>query len=271
MQFGLMIIGDEILNGSRQDSHFPFFKQLLQQHGLEIAWVQYLPDEREAITQRLQQSFEEGLPVFVTGGIGATPDDHTRQACADALNLPLVRHPEALKFIEEISRQRGDALTSHDHLQRAKMADFPANASIIPNPFNNIAAFSIQQHYFLPGFPQMAHPMATWVLNQYYSHYFNQQQRGYKAALVDGLPESVMGPLMEKIEHQWPQVKTYSLPTIRDDVENAEQLHRYRLEFGLKANGEYCKLLPEVWTFALDQLQALGAENITVLEKSSEQ
>lgn len=271
MQFGIMIIGDEILNGSRKDSHFNFFKGLLQQHGLQIAWVQYLPDEREPITRRLQQSFIEDLPVFVTGGIGATPDDQTRQACAEALNVPLVCHSEAIKFIEKISLQQGDSITSTEHLHRAKMAYFPKNAAIVPNPFNNIAGFSIRQHYFLPGFPQMAHPMAKWVLNEYYQSYFNQQQRAFKAALVDGLPESIVGPLMEKIENQWPVIKTYSLPSIREDVAEDERNHHYRLEFGLKTSNEGCALLNEAWAYALEQLHVNGAEKIIELEKSSEE
>jgi molybdopterin-biosynthesis enzyme MoeA-like protein len=271
MQFGLMIIGDEILNGSRQDCHFLFFKQLLRQYALQIAWVQYLPDDRGVITQRLKQSFKEKNPVFVTGGIGATPDDHTRQACADALNLPLVPHPEAIKFIEDISIKHGDALSSSNHLHRAQMAYFPENSSIIPNPFNNIAAFSHQQHHFLPGFPQMAHPMAKWVLNIYYQQYFNKQQYCFKAAIVDGLPESVVGPLMEDIEKQWPDVKTYSLPTIREDIAETEQNQHYRLEFGLKTSRKNATVLVQVWTYALQQLQAHGAMHIIELERSSEE
>ena len=155
MQFGIIIIGDEILNGSRQDSHFVFFKQLLQQHGLYMAWAQYLPDDQAIITRQLIESFKEKIPVFVTGGIGATPDDHTRQACAKALNLPLTPHPEALKAIETISLKQGDSLDSPAHLQRTKMAEFPLGSALIPNPFNNIAGFSINGHYFFPGFPQM--------------------------------------------------------------------------------------------------------------------
>lgn len=271
MQFGIMIIGDEILNGSRQDSHFLYFKQLLQHHGLQIAWVQYLPDEHEVIVHRLQQSFKGKSPVFVTGGIGATPDDHTRQACADALNRPLVPHPEAIHFIEAITLKRGEALTSPNHLQRTKMAYFPENSAIIPNPFNNIAGFSIQKHYFLPGFPQMAHPMAKWVLNEYFQKYFHHQQYCFKAALVDNLPESVVGPLMEQIEQQWPEIKTYSLPLIRDDVTKIEQDQQYRLEFGIKTYGKNCAILPEVWAFALQQLEKQGAEKITILEKSTEE
>ncbi|PIT37616.1 damage-inducible protein CinA [Snodgrassella alvi] len=270
MQIGIIIIGDEILNGSRQDGHFIFFKHLFKQHGLQMAWAQYLPDDCDIITRQLKQSFEEKLPVFVTGGIGATPDDHTRQACALALNLPLQAHPQALKNIEAISIRQGDTLNSPSHLQRAKMAEFPKGAALIPNPFNNIAGFSIKEHYFFPGFPKMAHPMAEWVLNTYYSKNFFQHQIMAKAALVDGVPESRIAPLMEQIEQKWPGIKTFSLPTIREDLPNDEQIHQYRLEFGLKAWDKDCENLPQAWHEALHSLKQLGATKITLLENSSE-
>ena len=148
--FNLIIIGDEILHGSRQDKHFAFFKSLLESHGLKLNQVQYLPDEPDLLVKQLRRSFSDGLPTFVTGGIGSTPDDHTRQAAAAALDLPVVRHPEAAKFIEGVTQKRSEPLDSPEHAQRLKMADFPEGAELVPNPFNNIAGFSIREHYFFP-------------------------------------------------------------------------------------------------------------------------
>lgn len=270
MQFGLMIIGDEILYGSRQDKHFAFFKQLLESKGLQLAWVDYLPDDRALLTRQLQRSFLDGGPVFITGGIGATADDHTRQAAAAALNRPLVIHPQAVKQIEAITLKQGGQLDSPAHRQRAKMAEFVEGADLIPNPFNGIAGFSIQQHYFFPGFPEMAHPMAQWVLDTYYANQFFTEQRQSKAALIDGLPESVIAPLMDDIETHWPGIKTFSLPTIRHDLPTAEQTRSYRIEFGIKASGASCAQLAEVWAYAQTQLHALGATAIQPLAESSE-
>ena len=265
MQFGLMIIGDEILHGSRQDKHFAFFKPLLESRGLQLAWVQYLPDDRALLTRQLQRSFADGGAVFITGGIGATPDDHTRQAAAAALGRPVQRHPEALSFIEERTLAMGETLTGSGHAQRAKMADFAAGVDLIPNPFNRIAGFAVQQHYFLPGFPQMAHPMAEWVLDTHYSAHFHQTARRQCSALIEGLPESAIGPLMDDIETRWPGIKTFSLPTIRDDQPGLSGAARYRLEFGLKAEGAACALLSEAWAYAEQALRQLGASEITPL------
>ncbi|CKL03130.1 CinA-like protein [Neisseria meningitidis] len=181
--FNLIIIGDEILHGSRQDKHFVFFKSLLESKGLKLNQVQYLPDEPDLLVKQLRRSFSDGMPTFVTGGIGATPDDHTRQAAAAALDLPVVRHAQAAGFIEGVTLKRGEPLDSPEHAQRLKMADFPQGAELVPNPFNNIAGFSIREHYFFPGFPVMAHPMAEWVLDTYYAGRFNQTQRGSRSVL----------------------------------------------------------------------------------------
>ena len=264
MQFGLMIIGDEILHGSRQDKHFAFFKHLLESRGLHLAWVQYLPDERAVLTRQLQRSFADGGAVFVTGGIGATPDDHTRQAAAAALGRPLQRHPAALGFIEERTLAMGETLNSPGHAQRAKMADFAEGVALVPNPFNRIAGFSVQEHYFLPGFPQMAHPMAEWVLDTHYRAHFHQTERQQISARVEGLPESAIGPLMDDIEARWPGVKTFSLPTIRDDKPELAGAARYRLEFGLKAEGEACAVLARAWDYASVALWQLGALAVEV-------
>ena len=256
--FNLIIIGDEILHGSRQDKHFAFFKSLLESRGLKLNQVQYLPDEPDLLVKQLRRSFSDGLPTFVTGGIGSTPDDHTRQAAAAALDLPVVRHPEAAKFIEGVTLKRGEPLDAPEHAQRLKMADFPEGAELVPNPFNNIAGFSIREHYFFPGFPVMAHPMAEWVLETYYADRFNQTERGSRSVYVFDQPESRITPIMEHLEHTYAGVRSYSLPTVgRTDSDG-----RYtppHIEFGIKAEGEACRLLDAAWEDALQGLQAIGA------------
>ena len=98
-RFGMIIVGDEILSGRRQDKHFPQLLELLSARGLSLSWLRVLPDDRALLTQALRESFASQEIVFCCGGIGATPDDHTRQAAAAALDLPLALHPEAEREI----------------------------------------------------------------------------------------------------------------------------------------------------------------------------
>ena len=162
MNFGLIIIGDEILSGKRADSHLAHVIATLAARGLLLAWARYEGDDRARLTAVLRETFASDDLVLAFGGVGATPDDHTRQAAAAALGVPLVRHPEALAEIE--ARFAKEAWP-----HRVLMADFPAGSSIIPNPVNRIASFSVRDHHFFPGFPQMAWPMLDWVLATRYA------------------------------------------------------------------------------------------------------
>ena len=98
--FGALIIGDEILSGKRQDKHFPKIVELLKARGLGLSWNMNLPDDPEIITQVLTSTLARADIVFSFGGIGATPDDHTRQCAAKAAGVELQLHPDAKREIE---------------------------------------------------------------------------------------------------------------------------------------------------------------------------
>jgi molybdopterin-biosynthesis enzyme MoeA-like protein len=207
---GAYVIGDEILVGKRQDKHFPWLIEALAKRGLRLAWCEHLGDEPARITLALRRSFATDDLVFSFGGIGATPDDHTRQCAAEALGVPLALHPEAEAEIR--GRFGGEATP-----QRLRMGEFPAGCAIIPNPFNRIPGFSVGHHYFVPGFPQMAWPMVEWVLEERYRLLFDSQRWDEASLLVYGLPESAISPLMEEVDAAFRGLKTFSLPSMGQD------------------------------------------------------
>jgi molybdopterin-biosynthesis enzyme MoeA-like protein len=227
MAFGLIIIGDEILSGKRTDKHFPKIVELLKQRGLSLAWAECIGDDRARITATLQRTFAGDDIVFSCGGIGATPDDHTRQCAAAALGVPLVLHPEAKEKIQQRMIEMARAanadfdLNKPENLHRLKMGEFPQGAAIVPNPYNKIPGFAIAHgkggaHYFVPGFPVMAWPMIEWVLDTHYAHLFHRQARLEKSVIVYEAIESALTPLMEALEAEFPQVKVFSLPSVGD-------------------------------------------------------
>jgi molybdopterin-biosynthesis enzyme MoeA-like protein len=224
--FGIYIIGDEILSGKREDKHLSQAIQILKARGLSLSWAQYLGDDLAGLTAKFQQSFASQEIVFSFGGIGATPDDYTRQAAAAALHLPVVRHAGA---VAEIEAQFGEAA----YPKRVLMADFPQGATLIPNPINRIAGFTVQQHHFLPGFPQMAWPMMEWVLEQHYSALFHQQTVHEVAILVQNAGESQLIDLMNTIVQNHPQVKLFSLPKLGPQK---------TIELGVKGHPELIQL-----------------------------
>jgi molybdopterin-biosynthesis enzyme MoeA-like protein len=205
--FGAFVIGDEILVGKRQDKHFPWLIEALARRGLRLAWCEHLGDEPPRITAALRRTFATDDVVFSFGGIGATPDDHTRQCAAEALGVALRLHPEAEK---EIRGRFGGETTP----QRLKMGEFPAGADIIPNPFNRIPGFSVRDHHFVPGFPQMAWPMVEWLLDTKYKALADSQRWGESSVIVYGLAESTITPLMEEVNAKYPGLKAFSLPSM---------------------------------------------------------
>lgn len=265
MGFGLIIIGDEILSGRRKDKHFDQVLAMLKQRGLSLSWVEIIGDDRPRITSTLQRTFATDDVVFSCGGIGATPDDHTRQCAAAALGVPLVLHPEAKQLIQQrmIDTAREANLPcdleTPDNLHRLKMGEFPQGASIVPNFYNRIPGFSIAHgdggaHYFVPGFPVMAWPMIEAVLDTHYRHLFHQQAWLEKSVIVYGAIEAALTPMMEKLEHDYSQVKVFSLPSV-GDVQT-----RRHIELGVKGEPQQVLLAFEKLQQALRDLRLETSE-----------
>jgi molybdopterin-biosynthesis enzyme MoeA-like protein len=236
--FGLIIVGDEILSGKRVDKHMPKTIELLAARGLQLSYADYVGDDPDRITATLARAFaaarECGDVVFSCGGIGATPDDHTRQCAARALGTELALHPEAKVLIRErmhdVAREQGLPFEPdrEDNIHRLNMGTFPVGASIIPNPYNKIPGFfcapsgGSDPHavgerggvYFVPGFPVMAWPMIEWVLDTHFSHLHQLQAYIEKSVIVMGSMEAMLTPLMLEIEARHSGVKVFSLPSM---------------------------------------------------------
>ena len=210
MRFGAIVIGDEILSGKRPDRHFSKAIETLGARGLQLEWCQYLADEPELITTTLKRTFAGEDVVFSFGGIGATPDDHTRACAARAAGVALKLHPQAEA---EIRARFGEEITP----KRLMMGEFPEGAEIIPNPYNRIPGFSFRRHHFLPGFPEMAWPMMAWVLDTHYAHLFAPGSVAESSIIVRGAGESQLIDLMNDCLRRHPRLKVFSLPRMEPD------------------------------------------------------
>jgi molybdenum cofactor synthesis domain-containing protein len=219
-RFGLIIVGDEILSGKRADKHLPKVIELLKARGLQLDYADYVGDSPDRITATLKRAFASGDVVFSTGGIGATPDDHTRQCAAKALDRELALHPEAEDLIrqrmQDVAQEQGTVYEPDraDNIHRLNMGVFPSGAQIIPNPFNKIPGFSCGSVHFVPGFPVMAWPMMEWVLDTHYAHLFQTAAWVEKSVIVFGAMEAALTPLMEDLERHHEGVKIFSLPSV---------------------------------------------------------
>jgi molybdopterin-biosynthesis enzyme MoeA-like protein len=235
MGTGAIIIGDEIIRGKREDKHFAKLIEILRVRGMRLDWCKYLGDRPDLITAALRRTMASGDIVFSFGGIGATPDDHTRRCAADAAGVELVLHPDA----EAAIRSRTDMQITP---QRLKMGEFPVGSRIIPNPYNKIPGFSMGDHHFVPGFPVMAWPMVEWVLDQRYAHLFHSAPEAEASVIVYDLPESTVTPLMIEVEQRYRRLKSFSLPSM------GEAGVRRHIELGVRG-------APEEVTPAIEQMK----------------
>ena len=239
MTIGLFIIGDEILSGKRQDKHLAKVIELLGARGLQLAWAKYLGDDREHLVREFKTAFDSGDLFFSCGGIGATPDDHTRQAAAAALGRPLELHPQAAELIwqrvQQMAAEQGTTPEREhpDTRRRLEMGVFPQGAEIIPNPYNKIPGFSIEgRAHFVPGFPVMAHPMIEWVLDHLHADLHQAVGTRERSLILQGAMEASLTPLMERIEADFPGIKVFSLPSV-----DHPQYGRH-IELGVKGDAQ---------------------------------
>lgn len=209
--FYAVIIGTEILNGRRTDKHFPFLKALLETSGQTLFASMVIKDDKALIeaTYRMVAADPDAV-LFSFGGIGSTPDDLTRAVASEVFTGgALKRHP---RFERDIIERFGDEAYPH----RIHMADLPEGAELLKNPVNNMSGFSLQSRYFfVPGFPEMAHPMITEAVERFFAE---APDIARKTLLADTSENTLIG-----VMHQMPEsVEFSSLPMFRDGKPRVE-------------------------------------------------
>jgi len=219
MDIGVLIIGSELTTGKRCDAHLGQAIKVLARRGLELSWCSIVADRPARIVRALRRSMSDGDLVFSFGGLGFTPDDHTRHCAAEAVGVPIARHPEAVAAIEAQFGQEADPV-------RVRMAELPYGCELIPNPVNGGPGFSLGDHHFLPGFRSMAWPMMEWVLDRQYAHMFNTEPPVEYLVQTHDAREGDVVDLMERFVERHPHVHLASLPHRTE--------HAWDIEFGVR-------------------------------------
>lgn len=245
---GLVVIGDEILSGKRQDRHLANLSRLLKARGLGLSWVRFLGDDPVILRQQLKQTLSSGDQVFCCGGIGATPDDRTRQAAADVMGVPLVVHQEGRAILENLFGEQA-------YPNRIKMVEFPEGAQLLPNSFNGVPGFYLHQHYFMPGFPQMAEPMMAWVIANPLGHLTGQHRVELAIRLIDG-SEAEWIEVMEQLEVRYPDARIFSLP-------HFDAQRRRSIEMGVEADPATAETIIEHFKNVANERNQLWEDLVT--------
>jgi nicotinamide-nucleotide amidase len=152
--------GTELLLGDVLNTHLRFIAREIFPLGLRIERQVTVPDG-DAIRDAIEASLSQAEIIFVTGGLGPTTDDITREITADLLGLELEHDPTILRAIQERAARRGFQLTD----RVARQADVPTGATVLPNDHGSapglyLPANETRPHLFLlPGPPRELHPM----------------------------------------------------------------------------------------------------------------
>ena len=205
-KFFALIIGTEILNRRRVDKHFDFVTKTLAQKGHKLSGSFIIEDDPALIVQTIKFIASQANPVlFSFGGIGSTPDDYTRKCAAIALKdgqLPV--HQEAKQIIE---KKLGDDAYPYP----IRMAELPKGATLLENPVNKMPAFALdERYYFMPGFPEMSHPMVEKILTKLIPN----KRTYYRHTLTALCKENEFIEVMEKMPKE---VEFSSLPKLYSD------------------------------------------------------
>ena len=205
--FYALIIGTELLNGRREDKHFDFLRDTLKRRGLKFSGSFIIDDTPELIASTI--SYIANLPnsvLFSFGGIGSTPDDHTRLAAAKALkDGKLYPNRDFEKLIVE---RLGEKAYPHP----INMAKLPIGAKLLPNPVNKMPGFSLDDRcFFMPGFPEMSHPMVEYALDKYFKE---SGKREYRYTLTALCREN---EFIELMQNSPKGVEVSSLPKLYSD------------------------------------------------------
>jgi len=206
IHFFTLIIGTEILNRRREDAHFDFVTHTLANKGHKLSGSFIIEDDPALIVQTIKFiASQPNSVLFSFGGIGSTPDDYTRKCASIALrdgSLPL--HHEAKKIIE---KQLGKRAYPH----AIKMAELPKRAKLLHNSVNNMPAFSLDERYFfMPGFPEMSHPMVRKIVEKLIPH----AKTYYRYSFTALCKENEFIEVMEKMPKE---VEFSSLPKLYND------------------------------------------------------
>ncbi|MCD4825539.1 MAG: competence/damage-inducible protein A [Phycisphaerae bacterium] len=125
----IIAIGNELTSGQGLDTNSAYLSRALGEAGVETIAHQTVPDDRAAIAGAIRAAAESAGLVIVTGGLGPTPDDLTREALADALETELRLDEKSLAEIEALFQRRQWPMVPENRVQ----AMIPAKAEAIAN------------------------------------------------------------------------------------------------------------------------------------------
>jgi molybdopterin-biosynthesis enzyme MoeA-like protein len=197
-QPAVITVGDELILGERQNENERWMLQVFQEHHFPALISVILPDDVKMIANWIKRLKEDQyFPIFISGGLGGTHDDCTREGVAQGLGLKLERNEACY---QELKAYYKDKLNE----QRERMAWLPKGCDLISNPFG-APGFSLNGIFAFPGFPKMLQSMVPNVL----SHIAGEKEPEKWQCEEISLPlsEGDIAIPVEQFSQTWPNVR----------------------------------------------------------------
>ena len=237
----IVTIGDEILIGQIIDTNSAWIAQQLNLIGINVSQISSISDNKQHIINSLDLASLRAELIIVTGGLGPTKDDITKQTIAEYFHGKLIRNEQVLKHVTQLLESRNVKMNELNNNQ----ADVPDNCEVITNNYGTAPGMWFHKenaiYVFLPGVPfEMKGIMVDYLIPRFKQH-FDTPAIYHKTLMLQGIPESTLALLIESWENQLPAtIKLAYLPSpgiIRlrltakgDTIENLTQLVAQEVE-----------------------------------------
>ncbi len=195
----VIVTGSEFVQGRKQDKNGLHIAKTLFERGIDVVGIIFSPDSIYELTNYIKYAIDRGDLVFISGGLGPTTDDNTRQAVADAIGVPLIYHESWLNHLKTYYKSKGIEITE----ERKSMAKIPYGAALIGNPVGRAAGFikvldDVKKAVVtLPGIPSEFKPMFEKAL-EYLE--IKEKKRFTKLFRVFGIKELDLNYLLDDIK-----------------------------------------------------------------------
>jgi molybdenum cofactor synthesis domain-containing protein len=205
----ILTIGNEIVSGDVDNGNASWLGRRLEQLGVKVVLSAAVPDELERIASFVQREAPTVDHLIVTGGLGGTPDDITREALAAAYGVPQEVVPELADDLR--ARFRGDPEYA------ARWAALPQGSQPLENPLGGAPGFRIENTWVLPGLPREMEAMFDRYTNEFRAtRPIGSWRRRYRTR------ESVIAPALVEATSRWPKVSVGSYPYFHEDGPEVE-------------------------------------------------
>lgn len=203
LRSAVVTVGDELLLGETTDTNAAWLGRRLARRGIPVARRWTVGDEEEQIREAVAAALEDAVLVLVSGGLGPTPDDITRDAVAALLDRPLEEDPEVLEGIRRRFRERGmEELPGPNR----RVAQVPRGARTLPNPHGTAPGLAMEagegRHVvLLPGVPRELRGIVDGSLDALLEAWFGHRLPPVhiRTLHTTGIPESLLSQRIDEI------------------------------------------------------------------------